>query len=548
MNKRFSKWRYFVNCILSFFLVGLISTVYFDISSSPYVYGRLPTVDSSSSSRESNEFNAAGGSSGKNEHPCNGYAGMSNRPALGHRQPQRSLFASLAQEGGESGHMVDIFVWVYIVSLVISMSHKYIIYRMQGFHYFFLDYCYFHNALLVFFLLRLLVEVEWSSEPIISFSGLAPRSWKGVQFLLQNFSSFRPSNTPREMKWYNIGLPLDGIHYPVSVSILTCSYVTANLSHESLVPLFVIFVTLLAGSLGPILGAIPMWHNALAFHSFDRMSSCYLHLMPAVIQGMFLHCFFTSARRKIASVHAVHHFMPPASTLNGRNDSLPGFPPPGIGAFAKQTLNTTWRNPHLGLVAYNSHNPLHALCDDSFCLGLAQAVTYEHMLWLHFLMFCVWQVFYHIFYEVRRYQRKCKIQRKRHQKSRKHMRSVLRLIRPSEASEMEGQSPSTANTPESIHPNMFNRVTALTWMMEHPPGGRDGLPYRFVTCLGPGRLPTTILFELCQWVLHVFFFSVNYLFMYLSFYVTFSVWPLLVLICLYAAVCVYNAARLNAKL
>eukprot|EP00760_Papus_ankaliazontas_P033585 PhM_4_TR6469/c0_g1_i1/m.3590 len=45
-----------------------------------------------------------------------------------------------------------------------------------------------------------------------------------------------------------------------------------------------LYQLLFTGSNGMLLLAIPLWNNALVFHDFDKVTSCYIHLLPAMIQ------------------------------------------------------------------------------------------------------------------------------------------------------------------------------------------------------------------------------------------------------------------------
>ncbi|CAG9582436.1 conserved hypothetical protein [Leishmania major strain Friedlin] len=493
--------------------------------------------------------------------------------------------------------MVDIIVWAYVVGLFIFMSCKYIAYRLQGLHYFFLDYCYFHNSVLMCFLLWRLVDVQWSEQPIISWSAHMPLS-RWLHDYGDNVSNLAMSTAvhavDNETWWRPIltGTPIrresctrlivppaarnyrfDGVYLPISFEILTCGYVVAHLTEAEVISSFMFFFTLLAGTFGPILGAILMWRNALLFHSFDRMSSCYLHLAPGIVQSLLLHRLFTSARHEIESldpgrlyenvtgiakqlnvsvgsllpgVHTLMHNMSDVSTAAAENATKVGSTHRGPARLISSVYSTlTAKQQQLRFTQYAATHQLEALCGyGTLCYDLRRAVTYGNLLRLHFIMFCVWQVFYHTFNEWRRHARE-QWWKKRLAKLERQQREFVQLA--SATGTGAELLHSAAVMSEGDGGNPAERMTSYKWMMAHPPGGRKGILARFVLLFGEGRLPTTVMFQVTQWLLHMFFFTCSYPFIHVCFHYMLSAWPLMVLVLAFALLCVYNAACVNHK-
>ncbi|KAH9597361.1 Protein of unknown function DUF2838 [Trypanosoma melophagium] len=531
MEHRFSKREYFVSCAFTILFSGIVAVSYFDTSTCPYRYNRaaplVPTTNttgSSSSSTSNNNNNNNGNFRDASAHP-------------------RSLFSSLFQEGGLTCHMTDLVIWVYIIGLVLFISHKAYHYRMQGLHYFLLDYCYFHNFSLVLFLLWRLVDVQWSEEPLISWETHLPESWqsermrgsissnnnimsemvhdhkgvvttvtaKATPFVNQTWTSWAQQIIPSTMRQI---LLVAGIYKPISVDIITIGYAAAEVSTpDDLLLAFLSFFTLVAGSFGPILGAILIWKNALLFHSFDRMSSSYLHLAPAITQVLLLHRLFTTARQELASFDVSHSTNTGSTSVSSNTSTL--------------------------------HHRLNELCSEgTLCYDLRRAVSYRTLLELHFVMFMAWQIFYHTISESRRVSR-IKSHRKRLKELEQRQEELCRLTG---ATREEAQllRPILLLS-EGLAGDPAHRVTAYTWMVEHPPLGKEGPLYRFVTMFGMGYLPTVIMFQVTQWILHVLFFTLAYIALYCSFHVAFSAWPLVLYVILFVVLCVYNAAVVNKR-
>lgn len=524
MDHRFSKHEHIISCSLTLVFVGLIASSYFDISVSPFVY-EGSTVPRSVMIRTPEEV------------------------------PERTLRASLSRERGVSCHMVDIIVWVYILGLIVFMSHKYITYRIQGLHYFFLDYCYFHNAVLVFFLLWRLVDVQWSEQPVISWARYMPASWhsasKAGGWAASVSGSAGDASSPlasagkaklaaRAVLYEARGYAWDGVYMPVSFEVLTCGYVVSHMTGEEVLSSFVVFTTLVAGTFGPILGAILMWRNALLFHSFDRMSSCYIHLLPGTVQGLLLHFLFNLARRELVVID-------PARLFHWAEQQVTENPSRTLQQILPATAAM---GPHPTVddfVAFATAHRRRALCvPGTLCHSLRQAaISYRGLLIEHFIMFCVWQVFYHVFNESRRRARQRGTRRRMLKKLAEKKAEFMRLTGSTEEEAEMLHSPVSLS--ESVAGDPSTRVTAYTWLMEHPPGGTNGILYRFVTCLGMGRLPTTILFQVAQWIIHFVFFTAAYPVIYASFRLTLAAWPLLLLVAFFLFLCICNAAAMDQK-
>ncbi|ESL07884.1 hypothetical protein TRSC58_04423 [Trypanosoma rangeli SC58] len=513
MDHRFSKHEYFVSCSLTILFAGFAAASYFDISTCPYRYARGTSAADA----------GGGGGGGACEAHVYGRGGA---------ESSRSLFASVAQEGGLTCHMADLVIWVYIVTLLLFMSHKYYYYRMRGLHYFLLDYCYFHNACLVLFLLWWLVDVRWSEKPLVSWEAYLPEEWLSERNsrlagaagggLSRNIKDVAVKATPLVNQtwthWAQRFIPstawqrllVAGIYKPVSVDILTIGYTAAEASSPDEVLLnFLFFFALVAGSFGPILGAILMWSNSLLFHSFDRMSSSYLHLAPAGTQLLLLHRLLTSAKQELALI-----------------DAAPGG---GSPAHAIGTLR----------------HKVDAVCSaGTLCHDMRHAVSYWTLLKLHSVMFIAWQIFYHTLSEGRRHSRKKKHYKKMQEISARHKEFCH--LTGATAAEAELLRPILVLS-EGIVGDPTHRVTAYTWLMQNPPLGKEGVLYRFVTMLGTGYLPTMVLFQVAQWLLHVAFFTLAYPVMHYSFHVALSAAPLALYLISFLLYTVYNAAAVNKR-
>jgi hypothetical protein len=334
-------------------------------------------------------------------------------------------------------HTIDVVVWTYVALFGFFMVYKWFMYRADGYHYFMMDYCYFHNACLCALVFHLLVRVVW--VPVL-------------------FTS--------------LPLPVDIVPVATAVGSLT--------SDRLSVATFLFFV-ILAGTFGPILGAILMWKNALLYHSFDKMISCYLHLAPAAVQGLLVHAALSSVRLR------------PTSKLRDH---------------------------------------------------LKSGTNFTSLLMMHSLMFVAWQVMYHVVHELRLYQRRRAFHAAMARRVKEGVSSSLppNNLSPSpEAPQVEWGSVDD----RKLFTCMVPRTTAYTWMMEHPPMGKNGPLYRLVVLLGNGRLPSTVMFAVAQWIIHAVFFVLGFIPLHLSLIRYESAGPLLLYTCSFVLLCIYNAAAVN---
>ena len=113
---------------------------------------------------------------------------------------------------------------------------------------------------------------------------------------------------------------------------------------------------------------------------------------------------------------------------------------------------------------------------------LSESTTLSFIFRTHAVMFAVWQVVYHVANETRSWQRK---------------RTAARLL----------SSPHSNNADTGV---LTQRVTAYTWMLEHPIGGKGGALHRLLFALGPQEVRTKFMFSVIQFGLHVAFLLVGY--------------------------------------
>lgn len=325
-------------------------------------------------------------------------------------------------------HTLDIVVWMYVAMFCYFMAYKWFMYKAERHHYFMIDYCYFHNMSLCVLVVSLLVKIDW----------VCP---------------------------FSAGFFSNALCYPASFDIVPVATAVGSLTREKLSVTMFVFFVILAGSFGPILGAILMWKNALLYHSFDKMISCYLHLAPAAVQGLLIHAALSSVKHRASS----------------------------------------------------------KLRD--FLRGNTSFIT---LLGMHFLMFVVWQIFYHIVHEIRLAQR-----------SRKFYKMLEVKQKMSPATPIEEQERA------ALFQCIVARTTSYTWMMDSPPLGKKGPLYRFVTCFGTARFTTTLMFAVAQLLIHASFFVLGFGPIYFALIVYESAWPLLMYTCMYVLLCIYNAAAVN---
>lgn len=383
MDHEFHPRTYTLAVMSVMFFVGIVATAYMDMNVCPY--------------------NRQGGSDA----------------IAGKEKPPTSIFATTFKVF--PCHMVDLLVWIYVTCLVLFMAYKWVLYKRQGWHWFLLDFCYFHNFVLTMFLIVVLGSVTRVEGDQLF--GWAP---DGNGFIVG-------------------GLRFDVA--PVGVAVATLSPSTREY-------FAFLFFSLFGGSVGALLWAIPMWGNALLFQSSDKMTSVYLHLAPATVQTLLLHAAMRSlAPRKVSTLRAT----------------------------------------------------------------IEKSVSLQHALVTHVAFFLLWQLVYHVLNETRAKQRRNK------------------------AAKMAMISGGVVGTHASVQ-----RVTAYTWLMEKPPGGKNGVLYRAVTLLGPGELATKFMFSVVQLGLHVGFLVLGYVPLRLSVHY-FDVAPLLVYIAGFLLNTVWNAAKTMDK-
>jgi hypothetical protein len=147
----------------------------------------------------------------------------------------------------------DVCVWAYVALLTVCVALKWWHYKGLGWHYFVLDYCYIHIAVLIVYFAALHVDLSSAAAP-------------------------RVLSSHEVAAW------------------------TAATGGRGLYA----FAVLLSGSLGPILGAVYMWANALLLQDLDKMSSCILHFAPPAVQLLWLHFLLHGPARALA-IGAVSH-------------------------------------------------------------------------------------------------------------------------------------------------------------------------------------------------------------------------------------------------
>lgn len=89
------------------------------------------------------------------------------------------------------------------------------------------------------------------------------------------------------------------------------------------------------------------------------------------------------------------------------------------------------------------------------------------------------------------------------------------------------------------------RIDAFKWMMEKPPGGKDGLLYKMATVLGLGA-GARVMFVVIQAGMHFVFLSVGYLVIKLSVWL-WDAWPLLAFVFVFLLISVRNGALLMKR-
>eukprot|EP00744_Colponema_vietnamica_P007841 GILI01011241.1.p1 GENE.GILI01011241.1~~GILI01011241.1.p1 ORF type:complete len:586 (+),score=94.19 GILI01011241.1:56-1813(+) len=430
-------------------------------------------------------------------------------------------------------NVTDLLLQIYSAWFLIFMFHKWITYKRAGWHYFMLDYCYFHNMLMIFMLISAIVSIDIHSpdgkvrnhrdspseaedrsrHPNIGQNTTKPESlpgyWEVVGSLLYDgsesiltFDAARlylgdplraliPSGVHRSMRaieWLQgdtqhatsdtLAKTLDAMLSPLSsapttfatpllaiskddrdvplpfeptirIRVSPARYALHTMPLHAQVRFVVIFIMFLGGTFGPILGAIVIWHNALLFHSFDKMTACYLHLAPTLVQ--------------IVIVSAVYETSDMVHQLRG----LFNLATSGMPESLKPPMPTIMRRDPTDAKEIFAHY-----------------LTIQNILLSHVAFFCFWQIFYHITFSL--------LSLRRERVFAKKMKAQGKL-----------QSLADCGT------NPTARVTAYTWMMADPPGGTKGIMYRLVTCMGKGALPTQVLFSVVQLLFHLIYISAS---------------------------------------
>ena len=145
--------------------------------------------------------------------------------------------------------------------------------------------------------------------------------------------------------------------------------------------------------------------------------------------------------------------------------------------------------------------------------------SYWYLLKTHLTMFLIWQFFYHTVFETRA------------------------LMRKSKAKKLMNKSNNNNNNNNNNDKcsSMSERMTSYTWWSSKPPGGKSGLPYRFLTMFGEQEYKMKFMFSVIQLVVHLVTLSAAYVPMYLS-YLLWDAWPLFLYVAFFFVVSIRNAA------
>lgn len=535
----------------------------------------------------------------------------------------------------------DLLLQIYMVWFIVFMLHKWVIYKKEGWHYFMLDYCYFHNFIMIFMLLSATISVDVhsfggavrnhryapyyrqpsagattavaddegfgvappvsggsksgvsggpsgiplrSSPPEAFLEGALPTFWEVMVGIVYDGAE---SAATLDMLRYYAGDPLRALAPPVASTLVgwwdvlsadeakgmsrkTASrsravdvafavdealapfssaptefaYVRAETTTEdriaattrldayvptikiriaparyalgSMPPLsqirfVVVFIMFLGGTFGPILGAIVVWNNALLFHSFDKMTACYLHLAPALVQIVIMSAVYETADM-VKHLQGIFE----AATEGLSAAEMPRMPsvmmqhqPIGVGGGSS-------------IGGASSSFPTYFTPIDTKSI-FSHYLTIPNLLASHVAFFLLWQLFYHVTFGLMAVRRERKFAKKMRREN-KDLRTFADC----------GTNPTA-------------RVTAYTWMMEHPPGGKNGLRYRIVFALGDSEHATKFMFSVVQLAFHLvyIFASVPALYVALKWREEPS-W-LLPYLCIFLIVAISNAATVMAK-
>lgn len=465
MDHRFSKREYATSCIFTLFFTMLIAASFVDITLCPVLAQHSP-------------INYLKTPSVFHEHfaffPC---------------------------------HLLDLVLWIYFVLLVLFLLHKYRMYRQAKQHYFLLDYCYFHNAFVC--LLVMLVVLKFApigsllppphlspaSSPVDQDAATSSSSWRLVVDVLD-------ASDLTSTWWRTIPVPVDIV--PIAAAISPTKWISsssssllsaAELPASTTTRAVSLFFLLLGGTMGPIVGAILMWDNALLFHSYDRMVSCYLHLAPAVAQGLVLHAAFVSHRRFVFLQTILRGLFFDAEFVWASWTSLQEWVGKAVlrtsqSAAAAERTQRDWSQLFQERPSSSSSSTSTSIFVSQQALDegdISFPSLYAKLFLGHLMMFVVWQLCYHTFVEGRR------------------------LL-------SQRRQPQNGSSPF-----VDDHVTAYTWLMEKPPLGKNGPLYRFVTLFGTGVVPTKILFSVAQCILHALFMCIGAVPVYCSLFGTSTV-------------------------
>ena len=182
------------------------------------------------------------------------------------------------------------------VTLILLMLLRYTTYRAINNHFFMIDFCYFMQISVItqtllfpptsafgaaWFKANFALRSDLFWFCLVSFSNantgwLAPLQYRNVK------KDNDPSRAPVP---FHLGRPLVG-----SLAFFHFNTVTAKYKQTS----YTIHSSL---SHGPIAIAILAWQNSMVFHSLDKMTSFYIHIMPPLtcyMQVMVQSCFNSS--------------------------------------------------------------------------------------------------------------------------------------------------------------------------------------------------------------------------------------------------------------
>ena len=384
--------------------------------------------------------------------------------------------------GRPDSYLVDVAVWTYVIFMTSLVATKFFFYYAKNWHFFMLDFCYFHNWLLIAALMAMTMSCTFScvasspppgdvafvssptSTPLcdvplgrgppsapVSYGSLtaivplpvAITHYLGAFFHGNNCelrtATFSPSDRlevddRRAMKAAGSISAATTIR-PVCLKLEYIPFAAGMREYRDRWPTKLLRA-LWGGSFGTLLGAIVMWKVALIVQDYDRMTSFIIHIMPAMVHSL-VECVEFSILKTAPIV-----------------DHYSGF----VSAFG-------W------------------------------------LMLFHYIEFAAWNVQYFIgcvFFE--------------------------RVLDPKRSK---------------------TATSSYTWLMESPPLGKKGPLYRAVTCLGMGYTRTHVGFILMQAIVHLVFFAIALSARYLSAAVeTDYPWGMVAYVGLFALWGTFNGANL----